>query len=345
MRRFWLFRSNLLPLEPYHKYTDYKDFKKFCHDFYLLMPLWFIENDYYDEVIIWRLTKHDKKDIVFEIDGRKFIQRWVKNFTECIRYPKPEISLFRGGFPEYCKATRTHPNSFGYKLYLGAGPRLFEQYGGIYDGYLLEDEGDFREDKNCIPFYKTAAPSIFYPYDQLNPHVEIFDICWPFIYANNHRKGQEEFIRAISKSKFLQSLKIVHCGNRPERGKLICNTYGVNNIKHMGKVDVETLSYMLNHSRLGLCMSNKIDGCPRVMTETLMTGTPLILNEETRLLPLYKKNGVVVVNINNVADRIQWALENLDDLKRQVNYAIKNTISMDSICKKNINRWRQVSLV
>jgi hypothetical protein len=338
-----MFRSNLIPLEPYHQYKTYEEFKNKCHDFYVLMPLWFVENDYYDEVVIWRLTKKERPDIVFEIEGRKFIQRWVRNFNECVKYPKPEISFFRGGFQEYCKVTRQYPDKFGYKLYLGAGPRLFPKYGGKYDGYLLEDKGDFRKDKNCIPFYKTASPSIFYPYEELNPNQELFDICWPFLWTANHRKGQEEFIRSISKSKFLKSLKIVHCGNKPNFGKKICDKYGVTNIKHIGRVDIETLSYMLNHSKFGLCMSNKVDGCPRVMTETLMTGTPLILNEQTRLLPLYKKNGVVIVNEKNIADQIQLAMSEYDDYKRQVEYAIKNTISMDKICKKNINRWRHLS--
>ena len=89
-------------------------------------------------------------------------------------------------------------------------------------------------------------------------------------------------------------------------------------------------------------MSNRVDGCPRVATEILMSGTPLIVRDLTRLLPFYKKNGVIEVNEKNIAKKIKGGLEEYDQYKREVTYAIKNSISFDAVCKKNIYRWQKI---
>jgi hypothetical protein len=63
MRSFWLFRPNLKTLEYYHKFTSLKTFKEQCHDYYLIFPLWLLENNYFDEVVIWRLSDKQIPDI------------------------------------------------------------------------------------------------------------------------------------------------------------------------------------------------------------------------------------------------------------------------------------------
>ena len=227
MRRFWLFRSDLAALEYYHKYKDLEIFKENCHDYYMLLPIWLLENDYMDEVIIWRLTKTWKKDIIFDVNGKKYIQKWVKNFNETLKYPSPDITFWRGGFKKYDTVTSMHPEHFGLKLYLGAGRRILPQWGGVYDVFLMEDERDFVERKKCLPFYKTASPFIFHPIES-----EIkWDICWPCNFTQIKFKGQEEFIKMISQRPKLKEYSIVHCGNKPEVGKSICKRYKVENIE------------------------------------------------------------------------------------------------------------------
>jgi len=338
MRRFWLFRSNLIPLEYYHDFKDLPTFEKCCHDYYMLLPLWLLQNDYFDEVTIWRITKKPKEDIVFDVNGKKYIQKWVTNFNKTFDYPKPDVSFWRGGFTEYDRVTNFQPKHFGLKLYLGAGRRITSQYGGKYDVYLMEDKRDFKDGFNCLPFYKTASPHIFYPKDVPTK----WDICWPCNFTQIKYKGQKLFIKAISESSYLQSLKIVHCGNQPNVGKQLCQRFGVTNIEFMGSVDRPHLNMALNLSSFGLNLSNIQDGCPRVSTEILMSGTPLILNEETRLLDFYKKNGVVIVNEKNLTKKIKRAMEEKDDYKRQVKWAIKNMISFDHVNRKNIHRWQKI---
>lgn len=336
MKRFWLFRSNIRDLEYYHEFKDLDTFKKKCHDFYMLFPIWLLENGHFGEVVIWRLGDYARDDIIFNVNGRKFIQRWCRNFTQTLKYFSPSMSLWRGGFKEYDDITKLHPEHFGVKLYLGTGKRTYPQYGGKYDVILQEDEKDFKADYKCMPFYKTASPYIFKS-DNVNIK---WDICWPCNFSQIRHKGQEEFITTIAKYPSLQKLKIVHCGNKPEVGKRMCEKYGVKNIKFLGWQTREELCNVLNTSKFGLCMSNRVDGCPRVATEILMTETPMILSEKTRLLPSYKKNGIVEVNEKNIEEKILWAMKNQADLKSQVSYAVNNTISFDKICQKNINRWK-----
>lgn len=338
MKNFWLFRSNIRALEYYHKYKTLEEFKEKCHDYYMIFPIWMLENNYFDEVVIWRLGDYVRDDIIFNVNGKKFIQRWVRNFTQTLKYSAPEISLWRGGFREYDDITKLHPEHFGLKLYLGTGQRTYPQYGGKYDWILQEDEQDFRPGHKCIPFYKTASPHIF-----KNNNVDIkWDICWPCNFTQLRYKGQSDFIRTIAKYPSLQELNIVHCGNEPLKGKMMCIRSGIQNIKFLGLKTRQELCNILNQSKFGLCMSNRQDGCPRVVTEILMTETPMILNEKTRLLPLYKKSGVVEVNEKNIEKKILWAMENHFDLSCQAARAVINDISFDKICKKNIERWKKL---
>jgi hypothetical protein len=340
MRRFWLFRSNLIPLEYYHQYTDLETFQKKCHDYYMLLPLWLLEKDYFDEVTIWRLTKEPKNPIVFNVNGKQYIQRWVRNFSQCFDYPSPEISFWRGGFSEYDQVTNSQGRHFGLKLYLGAGVRQFPLYGGVYDAFLMEDERDFKKDKKCIPFYKTASPYVFHPI-KTQPR---YDIIWPCNFTQIKYKGQEFFIKTIAQEPFLQTLRIAHCGNKPEVGKKLCKQYGVKNIEFKGLTERGHMNVFMNESKFGLNLSNKRDGCPRVSTEILMSGTPLILRDSVRLLNFYRKDGQGVINVNdkNLAKKIKWGLANYESHKNDVLYAIDNTLSFDSTNEKNIKEWQKI---
>lgn len=344
MKRFWFFRSNLKSLEYYHEYKDLTTFIKHCHDYYMLLPLWLLQAGYTDEVIIWRLSDKKRAPIVFDINGKKYIQKWVTHFNTTFNFPKPDMSFFRGGFPEYDEITKLKPDHFGYKIYLGAGQRINAKWGGKYDLFLMEDDDDLKENPGTHPFYKTASPFIFHSQKDIEPTFD-YDICWPCNFTQLRYKGQESFIRSIAKNKELQRLKIVHCGNKPHNGKRMCGKFGVINIKFKGPQDRKSLNDILNHSRFGLNLSNRLDGCPRVSTEVLMSGTPLIIHEKTRLLSYYKKHGVVEVNDKNIAKKITNALENYSDYKDDVLSAIKDELSFDQTNQKNIDLWLSLAKI
>jgi hypothetical protein len=337
MKRFWLFRSNIKSFEYYHKYTELEEFEKKCHDFYLLFPIWLLRKGYFDEVTIWRLSHTPHPDIIFNVDGKLYTQRWVRDFKDVLKYPRPYVSFWRGGFEEYDEITK-NDHELGIRMYLGTGKRIYPQYGGKYDVIFQEDKRDFRSNEPCMPFWKTASPHIFND----KPHIihnTYWDICWPCNFTQITQKGQEEFISTISKYPNLKKLKIVHCGNKPEVGKKMAHKYGITNIDFLGIKTRDELCNTLNSSKFGLCMSNQNDGCPRIVTEMLMTKTPIFLSEKTRLLPLFKKNGVVDINSDNIEFRINWALEHYKQFTDEVSYAVDNTISFEKICQKNISKW------
>jgi len=316
MRRFWLFRSNIRELEYYHKYKDLETFKRNCHDYYMLLPIWLLENDYFDEVIIFRLQPKNKvDDIIFTINNKKYIQKFVNNLSECFDFQKPDIAFFRGGFKEYDEITKTKKSFFPLALYLGAGRRITPQWGGKYDVLLIEDERDFIDYRKCMPFYKTASPNIFRPY--LINSVK-WDICWPCNFTQIKYKGQLEFIKMISQRPALKQYKIVHCGNKPEIGKKLCKQFKVTNIKFLGSVDRPTLNKVLNQSKFGLNLSNVHDGCPRVSTEILMSGTPLLIKDSVRLLKFFKNKGVIEINDTNIVSKIVRYMRKYNNIKADI---------------------------
>lgn len=338
--KLWLFRSNLRPLENYHSIKDIETFKKECHDFYLLQLIWYLENDYIDDAIVWRLRPLDEhkniKNIHMKINGRWFSQCWVDNFDEIldIHALEADISFFRGGFPEYDKMTN-HRNKrkLGTKLYLGASNRVYPKYGGTYDKFLFEEEVTFG--KNTAPFYKTANPNIFYPKKSMGD--PIYDICYISNFSQLSYKGQEKFIQQVSKSDYLKSLHIVHIGNKSEIGLKLCSKYNVNNITFMGWVNKDNVNNLINSSKFGLVYSNKTDGCPRVITEILSAGTPLFISDETRCLDFYKLQGVITFSDKDFEICVKTGL-NAPGIKERL-LEFRHRLSMETICKLNWKNW------
>lgn len=335
MRSFWVFRTNLKNREYYHDFLDLTEFKRKCHDFYLLQGIWFLENDFFDEVIIWRLSKTPVDDIVFDIKGKKFIQKFVSSFKKCFKLNKPVVSLFRGGFPEYSELTHQNPSYLGLKLYLGSSFRVYPKYGGKYDKILVESDGDLRG--KYFPFFKTANSEIFRPVDI---QTKKYDLCWICNFEQITQKGQEFFISSVSRSKYLKSLRIVHLGNKSGRGEKLCRKYNVSNIEFVGQGDRDKVNTILNQSRFGIVTSNQMDGSPRVSTEILMSGAPLLVRDQTRLLQYCKKYGVVIFSDSDLEEKVKSSFKMYDWLSKQV---LKNRsrLSLDKICQLNYKVWLQ----
>jgi hypothetical protein len=276
-------------------------------------------------------------DIVFDVNGKQYIQRWVNSFDETFKFEKPTVTFWRGGFPEYDAVVKQNPSFFGLKLYLGAGRRIIPLFGGTYDRILFEDDKDIVENSkhNPLPFYKTANPNIFKP---LNLEKE-YDICWPANFAQLRYKGQDYFMSMVGACPFLMNFKIVHCGNRVEVAKEMSKKYCTSNISFVGEVSREDLNLYLNKSKIAINMSNGLDGCPRTSTEILMSGTPLVMKETVRLLDYYKQKGVVVSSDRMMIKKLKAAVADHEQLRSQVLDARNNELSFEKICEKNIELW------
>ena len=211
---------------------------------------------------------------------------------------------------------------------------MLPQYGGVYDKILIEDEKDSV--KNSIPFYKTTNLNIFKPLVIENK----YDLCIISNFTQLKFKGTDFIINQISKSDFCKKLKICHIGNNKEIGTDLCKKNNINNIEFLGSLSRQEINIVLNKSKFSIVNSNRLDGCPRVITEILCSETPLLINEETRLLDYYKESGVIQFNEKNFLDKIlemKLNYNNLkNDLKKYLNYGFFN---LDHICKLNYNLW------
>lgn len=332
----WIFRTNLRPLEYYHKFREINEFKTYCHDFYLLMGLWYIENDVFDEVVVWRLKPKDQevRDIAFNVREKIFTQKFTDSFYKVVELPTPTISLFRGGFQEYCMITKRQPAHFGTSLYLGAGRRVFPQYGGRYKKVLVESDEDLNHSLT-VPFFKTANNKIFYPF-KINDLK--YDLCWICNFTEVNYKGQEYFIEQVSRSKYLKSLNIIHIGNEPNKGVEFSKRFGVSNINFLGYLSRPEINTFLNQSRLAIITSDENDGSPRVITEVLASCIPLLIREKTRVLSFYKEKGVVEFKDNELEDKAKYAFTNRNSLRQQLLENL-DTISLGQICVLNYRIW------
>ena len=207
----------------------------------------------------------------------------------------------------------------------------------MYDNILYEEELETKA-SNFIPFYKTANPRIFKPIlSDLK-----YDICFPANFTQLRYKNQERFIAQISESEYLKTLKIVSVGNKPEIGKNLCKKYGVTNIEFKGHLDRPGVNKVLNQSKFGLCYSNRLDGTPRVITEILCSGTPLLLFNKTRCLKYYKYKGIGVIEFTekNLEDRIRKANGIYESFKNEALMNIEN-LYPSKICRLNWSIWKQ----
>jgi len=92
----------------------------------------------------------------------------------------------------------------------------------------------------------------------------------------------------------------------------------INNIEFIGELKRTKINKVLNKSKFGIVASNRQDGCPRVITEILTSGTPLFIKSETRLLDYYKNHGVIKFDNNNFVDKIKKGFQDYKELKKDL---------------------------
>ena len=186
------------------------------------------------------------------------------------------------------------------------------------------------------PFYKTSNQNIF---KNLNDD-KVYDLIWVCNNKQITQKGQEFFISKVGKYSFLKQLKILHVGNKPDVGKLLCKKYDVDNIIFNGPTNRQGLNSLINKAKIGIITSNKQDGCPRVSTEILKTGTPLIVRNITRLLEYYKDDSsVYIFKDDEIINVINKCIINYEKSKEIALNNIEVKLSTENVCKKNLEEW------
>ena len=113
----------------------------------------------------------------------------------------------------------------------------------------------------------------------------------------------------------------------------------MNNIEFLGHMSRLEVNKILNESKFGIVNSNRTDGCPRVITEVLTTGTPLFINDSTRVLSYYKKYGVIEFSDVDLTKKIIEGFKNYNQIKEDL---INNLdrFEMNKICEMNNKNWK-----
>lgn len=332
---FWMIPTTLRQFEYYHKINNIDQFKNECHDFYLLMGIWMLENTGLHEFIVWRQSPNPEikpKDIVFEVNGKVFAQRFVKGFYKLFNYEKPDITFFNGGFPEYDELVEHDPDHFGVKLYHGTGENTHPS-SKWFDKILQGAEKNFNGEPVELgetPFFRAANPSIWKPIDITKDENTI---CWISDFGGGECKRQEEIIERISKTDSLKKFSFICVGGGADIGEALCKKYGVENIAFYGPVALSEINMILNSTMATMiCSSGSSCLIPGIIT----SGSQLLIDKRVKILSYYKdmdcvheyKGSFLIRAINKAKKNI-----NLVD-----NKSLK-MISMDVICRKNQANW------
>lgn len=89
------------------------------------------------------------------------------------------------------------------------------------------------------------------------------------------------------------------------------------NIEFVGKKNRHELNEYINYSKFGLVTSNLIDGCPRISTEILATGTPLLIRNLTRLLNYYKLKSIRIFDDSNLEKVFMKSFNKYEELRQK----------------------------
>jgi len=96
----------------------------------------------------------------------------------------------------------------------------------------------------------------------------------------------------------------------------------------------------LNQSKFGLVTSNDVDGCPRISTEILATGTPLLIRGKTRLLKYYRDLDCVKTFSDNDLEKVyKEAKKNYEEMRQKNLDALEHELSLDNIMQMNLKLW------
>lgn len=243
----------------------------------------------------------------FDLRVRQFDDRFNKELSQ----HNPNIIFARGGFKEYHSILKAFPKAF--KIYYGAG-RRYMPIEGFTDYQLIltdsvEQMQDIQRQHPHIPvslFVKPAPDNIMNP---INTKKE-YDICFP---ANGQQytfKGHE-FVFKTTPSKY----KVLNLGFKAP----LKYPKNIDSIR----VSRTHIAQYYSKCKMGIvCCSGSIDSCPRVISEMICCGLPIVVLKGVRFWEdkyINYDTGICTDKKNfwNAAD---WILNNLSNFNPRRHY-------------------------
>jgi glycosyltransferase involved in cell wall biosynthesis len=242
--------------------------------------------------------------------------RWIESFSDTSFDFKPDVIIARGGFPEYDCVVRRNPQAF--KMYYGAGRRFLPADPGFYDVLLVDSpiqESAAQEQcplLRCAKFVKPAAENIFFP-TGVEKTINIL-----FSGSDIPRKQLVPFLKQIRK------LKVTVAG-------LVSNDTRRRfpNVSFLGWLPRKQMRDVYSAAKILVCCSDELDSNPRVISESMACGCPVIVTDSVMLWRekyLSQRSGVSV-GWRDLPDTISRCVSNYQQFDAFAHY--KAHLSMD----------------
>lgn len=228
----------------------------------------------------------------------------------------PQVLFVRGPFKEYQRFVRACDEK-SFKIYYPAGekftpPKEF----GHFDLVFADDERHLgslkRKGFRAALFKKPAAPC-FVP-KGLDKQ---WDVCFIANGSQVRHKGWGTFRRLVEAC---PDLKFVNVGLKNE--KIIKQFRELPNVFWAGWHRREQIPEFMNQSKVGLVLSNKKDGSPRVIQEYIACGTPIVVRSKTACSGLYinRATGFRASNFDEIIHMARNLVNNWRGLLPEVYY-------------------------
>jgi glycosyltransferase involved in cell wall biosynthesis len=206
------------------------------------------------------------------VDNGRMVERWLpKLAVHKIKY-EPDLIFCRGGFDYYEPFISQPRFQHTYKVYYGAGKRFYPTGKFTdYDLFLV----DTPKQKQKIErlggraelFIKPAAP-LFVP----STATKQFDVCFMANATQAAIKGHKDLFIALRRT----GLSILNIGNTSYAMKRLGERLGTD-VTWGGWHLRRQLPKLISACRVGVCCSNSVDSCPRVIPEYLACDLPIVV--------------------------------------------------------------------
>jgi hypothetical protein len=241
--------------------------------------------------MVHRMTEPGEHSEVWYWDRPKgFREKW-KDEKITVRYGIPstfkvfDIVWSRGGFKEQSRLISEYFMDMP-KVYYGAGPRYCPNDGIKYDLILADSTEqkkriEKKQPKSRVELWIKPAPEFFAP---ISCEKE-YDIC----YIANKEQAERKGVKWVYKTK-PDDLSMLHLGFGYKR-VLRCE-----------------MPAQISKCKVGILPYDKIDSCPRAMTEMVACGIPVVALDTVRFW--YTKYWPVTVTTKeNFWAAVKWSMK------------------------------------
>ena len=241
-----------------------------------------------------------------------FVERWIPSFATYSSNFVPDVIFCRGGFKEYHPILERFPNAF--KIRYGAGRRYLPCRGFYKYDLLLQDSIEqleickqrFPQIPSCL-FIKPAPDNLFYPYPKVKKE---YDICFIANGAQDF-KGHSMVYTTVP-----VWFNLLNLGNNPRKFKYPNNVTSYRVLK-------SDMPKHIAKCKMGIvAVRADIDSCPRIISELLACGLPIVVLDTVRFWKDKYINSITsskspwatgeLVTENNFWTVVQYVLSNLD---------------------------------